>query len=74
MRCLKGMYDRIFSTISNGMSIRLNVLDTDDGNNSRVNVSSLSVLCPPGVTSGLQLQVHIQLTPVLGLVLTIWLW
>ena len=74
MRCLKGMYDRIFSIISNGISIRLNVLDIDDGNNSRVNVSSLSVLCPSVVTSGLQSQVHIQLMPVLGLVLTVWLW
>ena len=74
MRCLKGMYDQIFSIISNGISIRPKVLDVDDGINSRVNVSSLSVLCASVITTGLQLQVHIQLTPVLGLVLTVWLW
>ena len=74
MRCLKGMYDQIFSIISNGISIRPKVLDVDDGINSRVNVSSLSVLCASVITTGLQLQVHIQLIPVLGLVLTVWLW
>ena len=74
MRCLKGMYDQIFSIISNGILIRPNVLDVDDGIDSRVNVSFLFVLCPSVVTSGLQLQVHIQLMPVLGLVLTVWLW
>ena len=74
MRCLKGMYDQIFSIISNGISIRPKVLDVDDGINSRVNVSSLSVLCTSVIATGLQLQVHIQLTPVLGLVLTVWLW
>ena len=74
MRCLKGMYDQIFSIISNGISIRPKVLDVDDGINSRVNVSSLSVLCSSVIATGLQLQVHIQLTPVLGLVLTVWLW